>query len=150
MASSNQERPIAVYGAIGANLLVALTKFVAAFFSGSSSMLSEGIHSVVDTGNQLLLLLGIRRARRPADQTHPFGHGQELYFWSLIVAILLFGMGVGCASQPCILPISPIYTLVLYKSGNRRDAKRADVDDALLCGTPPDIIPRYELSVMEQ
>ncbi|MCE7984376.1 MAG: cation transporter [Caldilinea sp. CFX5] len=95
MASSKAERPIAVYGAIGANLLVAVTKFVAAFFSGSSSMLAEGIHSVVDTGNQLLLLLGIRRARRPPDQNHPFGHGQELYFWSLIVAILLFGMGGG-------------------------------------------------------
>ncbi|MCB0107385.1 MAG: cation transporter [Caldilineaceae bacterium] len=95
MASSKQERPIAVYGAIGANLLVAITKFVAAFFSGSSSMLSEGIHSVVDTGNQLLLLLGIRRARKPSDKQHPFGYGQELYFWSLIVAILLFGLGGG-------------------------------------------------------
>lgn len=95
MASSNKERPIAVYGAIGANLLVALTKFIAAFFSGSSSMLSEGIHSVVDTGNQLLLLLGIRRARKAPDALHPFGYGQELYFWSLIVAILLFGLGGG-------------------------------------------------------
>ena len=105
MTSSTQERPIAVYGAIGANLLVALTKFIAAFFSGSSSMLSEGIHSVVDTGNQLLLLLGIRRARRPADQNHPFGHGQELYFWSLIVAILLFGMGGGMSAYEGITHI---------------------------------------------
>ncbi len=95
MASGHGSKPIAVYGAIGANLLVAVTKFIAAFFSGSSAMLSEGIHSIVDTGNQALLLFGIRRARKPADANHPFGHGQELYFWSLIVAILLFGLGGG-------------------------------------------------------
>ncbi|MEZ4616050.1 MAG: cation diffusion facilitator family transporter [Caldilineaceae bacterium] len=105
MASSNHERPIAVYGAIGANLLVAITKFVAAFFSGSSSMLSEGIHSVVDTGNQLLLLLGIRRSRKPPDEKHPFGYGQELYFWSLIVAILLFGLGGGMSAYEGIAHI---------------------------------------------
>ncbi len=95
MASGHGDKPIAVYGAIGANLLVAVTKFTVAAFTGSSSMLSEGIHSVVGTGNQALLLLGIRRARKPADENHPFGHGQELYFWSLIVAILLFGLGGG-------------------------------------------------------
>lgn len=89
------ERPIAVYGAIAANFLVAAVKFVVAFFTGSSAMLSEGIHSSADTGNQFLLLLGIRRSQKPPDVYHPFGHGKELYFWSLLVAIVLFGVGGG-------------------------------------------------------
>jgi cation diffusion facilitator family transporter len=89
------ERPITIYAAAGANLLIAVAKFCAAAVTGSSAMVSEGIHSVVDTGNQLLLLLGLHASKKPPDELHPFGHGKELYFWSLIVAVVLFVGGGG-------------------------------------------------------
>jgi cation diffusion facilitator family transporter len=84
-----------VLSAFAANLAIATFKFIAAAFTGSASILSEGIHSVVDTADQLLLLWGKRRSLKPADEAHPFGYGMEYYFWSLIVAILLFAMGGG-------------------------------------------------------
>jgi cation diffusion facilitator family transporter len=89
------ESKIAIYGAIGANVAIAVTKFIVAGATGSSAMLSEGIHSAVDTFNGVLLLVGLRLSKRPATAEHPFGHGKELYFWSLIVAVLIFGLGGG-------------------------------------------------------
>lgn len=95
MAGGSSDQPITIYAAIAANFLIAVSKFIVAGITRSSAMLSEAIHSVADTGNQALLLLGIRLSRRKATDEHPFGHGKELYFWSLIVAIILFGVGGG-------------------------------------------------------
>lgn len=95
----------AVYAALIGNLLIALTKFAAAAFTGSSAMLSEGVHSLVDTGNEVLLLHGMRRAQRPPDAAHPLGYARELYFWSFIVALLVFAVGAGVSFYEGIVHI---------------------------------------------
>lgn len=92
MASGSQKVIIA---ALIGNGLISITKFFAAFTTGSSAMLSEGVHSLVDTGNQVLLLFGLKQAKKPADEKFPFGHGKEIYFWSFIVSILIFAIGAG-------------------------------------------------------
>ena len=84
-----------IFAALVGNTLISITKFIAASITGSSAMLSEAIHSLVDTGNQGLLLYGMKRAKKPADKDFPFGHGKEIYFWSFIVAILIFALGGG-------------------------------------------------------
>ena len=92
MASGSKK---VIYAAMIGNGLIAIAKFIGAFMTGSSAMMSEGIHSVVDTGNQSLLLYGIYRSKKPADEKHPFGYASEIYFWAFIVAMLIFSIGAG-------------------------------------------------------
>ena len=96
-----------VRAALIGNLLVAATKAVAAFITGSSAMLAETVHSIVDTGNQLLMLYGIRQSQQRPDALHPIGYGRELYFWSFIVALLLFGAGACVSCGNCARTPSP-------------------------------------------
>jgi cation diffusion facilitator family transporter len=109
-----------VVAAFSCNGVIAVSKFVAAGITGSAAMLSEALHSVADAGNQALLLLGIKRAESPADSLHPFGYGKELYFWSFVVAIILFSMGAGVSLYEGILKLrhphpieSPIVSYVV-------------------------------------
>ena len=102
MASGSKK---VIYAALVGNTLIAITKFVAGGMTGSSAMISEGIHSLVDTGNQGLLLYGLGQAKKPADERFPFGHGKEIYFWSFIVAIFIFALGAGISIYEGILHI---------------------------------------------
>jgi cation diffusion facilitator family transporter len=99
------ESKVTVYVAMAANLCIAVAKFVAAAFSGSSAMLSEGIHSLVDTANNALLLVGIHRSKRPPDAAHPFGHGHDLYFYALLVAVVIFGAGGAVSAYEGVLHV---------------------------------------------
>ena len=99
------ESKTAVVAAIVGNLAIAVAKFAAAAFSGSAAMLSEAIHSLVDTGNDALMLYGIRRSAKPPDEHHPFGYGHELYFWTLVVGVLIFAVGGGMSIVSGVLHI---------------------------------------------
>src|ERR1051325_984041 len=105
MAAGSASRKV-IYAALAGNLAIALTKFAAAAWTGSSAMLSEGVHSVVDTANQLLLLYGVSRSAKPRDEGHPLGYGRELYFWSFIVALLIFSLGAGVSFYEGIVHIN--------------------------------------------
>lgn len=104
--------------ALAANLLIAGSKFVAATITGSSAMLTEGVHSVVDSTNQLLLMWGRRQSKKAPDRLHPFGYGRELYFWSFVVAVLVFSLGAGVSVYEGILHIAhpepPVDPLIAY------------------------------------
>jgi cation diffusion facilitator family transporter len=90
-----QESKKVIYAAIATNIAIAICKYAAAAFTGSSAMLAEAFHSTADSGNELLLLVGIKRSSRPPDALHPYGHGKALYFYSLLVAVYIFGIGGG-------------------------------------------------------
>lgn len=94
---AQSESTFVAAAALTANVVIAAAKYGAAFFTGSSSMMSEAIHSTVDCGNEVLLLVGLHRSRRPPDESHPFGYGMEVYFWSLLMAVMLFGLGAGAS-----------------------------------------------------
>jgi cation diffusion facilitator family transporter len=106
MAAAGSSTKTSVYAALLGNILVAATKIAAAMWTGSSAMTSEAVHSLVDTSNEILLLYGYRRASRPPDASHPLGYGRELYFWSFIVALLIFALGAGVSLYQGILHVA--------------------------------------------
>jgi cation diffusion facilitator family transporter len=101
-----------IYAALIGNTLIAITKFAASWVTGSSAMLAEGIHSLVDTGNQGLLLYGLHKAKRPPDERYPFGYGKEIYFWSFAVAVLVFAFGAGVSLYEGVLHVLDPHPMV--------------------------------------
>src|SRR3954451_16665523 len=95
----------AIYVALLADFAIAVTKFAAAIITGSSAMMSEGVHSLVDTVNEILLLVGIKSSKKPADENRPFGYGKELYFWAFIVSLLIFAVGGGISFYEGVMHI---------------------------------------------
>ena len=119
MASGSR---LVIIAALIGNALISVTKFIAASVTGSSAMMSEGIHSLVDTGNQVLLLYGLKRAARPPDEDFPFGYGKEIYFWSFIVAILIFALGAGAIYRQSSAPRTRLFSSCCSRTARRCSA----------------------------
>ncbi len=102
---ARHDNTTALYAALFGNLAIAVTKFIAAGITGGSAMLSEGVHSLVDSGNEVLLLYGQQRAAKPPDAAHPVGYGRELYFWCFVVAMMIFALGAGISTYEGVIHI---------------------------------------------
>ena len=134
MAASSSRKVI--FAALAGNSVIAIMKFAAAAMTGSAAMFSEAVHSLVDTGNQCLLLFGIHRAKRPADAAHPFGYGKEVYFWAFVVAILIFGLGAGISLYEGLNKLANPHPVtdptIIGAAGQKTDCIELRDDDGVL------------------